>query len=198
MSRTLSHIAIAGLLLIATSSLIGCKIRTDAFTKGDEEGAVSVDELASSLKCGKDTVTSKVRSRNGLAINDKTKFATAMGEANADGEYIWFVLTNEDVPAGESAFSIRPNIIVSLQEWPKAETIYPVVDDCFEPRRTENKLSVCGDITVKEGKIRFPVIPEKTGGAVVMDFQFSDDQDGEYNGVSAGCVVPPASSEASE
>jgi|GEM_PF-2226248 len=198
MKRMCNRLVLGSFLLSISSALVSCKIRTDAFTKGDEEGAMSADELAASLKCGSESITSKVRSRNGLEVNSKTKFGTGMGEANADGEYVWFVLTSEDVPAGESAFSIRPNIIVSLQEWPKADFVYPVVDDCFEPRRTENKLSVCGDITVKEGKIRFPVIPEKKGGAVVMDFQFTDDQAGEYNGVVGGCLVPPSSSDAGE
>ncbi len=188
-------------LTLSVLTSVGCRQRQniESTTQNTEASASSSTADAQPAVNGAavcNSVVNEVKGLSGKSVSSAARFAAATIEqtgANGDASdhELWFVLLGASPEANDSIYSVDPRITISFRGWPTAGTKYPVSDDCYEPRRSENPVAVCGQLQVTGGEIVYTKVPDRRGGEVQMEFDFTDAQGHSYSGVAQACVNPP-------
>jgi hypothetical protein len=189
--------------MILTLSILastGCRQRqnSESEAKADPDSettsAIMGSEVANAAVCG--SLVNEVKVISGKSISDAAKFAAASIEQtgasiDANDQELWFVLLGTRPEANASVYSVDPRITVSFRGWPTSGIKYAVSDDCYEPRRSDSQVAVCGQLQVTSGEVVYTKVPDRRGGEVHMEFDFTDAQGQNYSGIAQACVNPP-------
>jgi hypothetical protein len=187
-------------LTLCSFSILSCRLRQTADSAASSSTIASTPTTPDNVtrpqvpvSCGSSESVTAVLPLAGNPIAPQAQFVAVSreyseSEDGAGSEQIWVMLLPRKPAAGESMFQIKPSINIAFHGWPEAKRTYSVSDDCFEPKRTENPVAVCGQLQVMSGEVTYSQVPTKDGGPIEIQFNFSDSQGQAYAGIAASCL----------